>query len=102
LKKITEAQYCLTWLLCSIVTMCFALIFGIVGGPNFSHYINILALIFSIIGIITLIRNYFQYKFSAKFGLILLILFNLFLGVLLIYTKYGYINRHYVNPFLIE
>jgi hypothetical protein len=98
----TERDYCPPLLTGSIALMIFTFFFAIIGGPNYCHYLNLFALAMTLFAVIILKRNFFSYGFLSKLALTLLLIINLTLGVFLIYTKYGYINRNYLNPFQIE
>lgn len=101
-KKMTEPDYCSPLLTGSIGTMVFSFIISIVGGPNPSHCLNLLALTLTLIAAIILARNFFYYNFIKKISLLFLLIISLTVGTYLLYIKYGYINRRYINPFLIE
>ena len=102
LTRMTERDYCSPLLTGSIATMIFTFFFAIIGGPNYCHYINLFALVLTLIALVILKRNFFSYSFFKKLLLTLLLIVNLTLGIFLMYIKYGYLNRQYLNPFQIE
>ena len=80
--------------LVSSAIMFFNFFFSIISGPQFSHYVNIFALFITIYSIGILI----DYRL-LNFKSIASIIFNLSLGILGIYFKYGYTGWHYINLF---
>ncbi len=88
IKKLSELT------ITSSCIMFFNFFFSIILGPQIAHYINIFALLITIVSICILIRNkLIDYK------PILNIIFNLSLGILGVSLKYGYTGWHYCNLF---
>lgn len=86
IKKISELS------ITSSCIMFFNFFFSMILGPQIAHYINIFALFITVVSIWILIKNRLtNYKPIAN------IIFNLSLGILGVYLKYGYTGWHYFN-----
>jgi TctA family transporter len=86
------SQYVFILTIISICIMFFDFFFSIIAGPQIAHYINIIALLLTIISIWILIKNRLN-----NYKLLLYIIINLFFGILGMFFKYGYTGWHYDN-----
>lgn len=96
-----EKDLCLPSLTGAIGTVFLADCMSIVTGPNISHFINCLALLIIVYANIVFVRNFKKYSVLKKLFLFTLTLLACLYWTSLISSKYGYLNRHYQNPFYI-